>query len=157
MQGLNNAFGMVSSRRRCVELTVPSAEVQSLPPSSKTAPAPRCSASNRWRNTEPSWTASTRSFTSALQEKWKSECQKAARGFLEQAPSGHLILPISNYEAANAFLRGQSRAARHLLVEEKNSRMRDPSMTVTRLRRGLRAAVALATMPPWQRQVWQNE
>ena len=36
---------------------------------------------------------------------------------LEQAPSGHLILPISSYEAANASLRGQSRAERHLLVE----------------------------------------
>ena len=64
---------------------------------------------------------------------------------LEQAPSGHLILPISNYETSNAFLRGQSRAERHRLV---NPTQQEERYFDDRLRRGLQAAVALATTQP---------
>ena len=148
MQGPNSVYGTDNSRRHCAERMGRTARVRSQHQSLNRVRALHCSGSSRWRNTERSWIASIRFSTFALQERSRSEYQKAAKGSHSNKPL--LAISFSRSRTTNRPTPScvASPGQKDIFWSSQTSRKRGHSMTVTRLRRGLRPAVALATTQP---------
>ena len=148
MLGLNSAYGMDNFRPPYAVLMERIARERSQHRSLKEVLALHCSVNNLSRNTEPSWTASTKCFTFVLQEKSRSECQREVKG---SHSNRHPL--ATSYSRSRTTQRPThpcvaSPGQNDICWLTQPSKIRGHLMTVTRLRRGLQAAVALAVTQP---------